>query len=98
MASKITLKKQQQWTSFKGKFRGRKDLLGELEEEGHFGAGEGSKRPIETIFRQMVFKPLVFGTFGEMSSNVKELIEMVVEYGVEHMGKSMATTTVDIVR
>ena len=46
----------------------------------------------------MVFKPLVFGSFGEMSSHVKELIEMAVEYGVEHMGKNMAATSVDIVK
>jgi hypothetical protein len=44
------------------------------------------------------FKPLVFGTFGEMSTNVKEVVNMVVEYGVEHLGRSMAATTVGGVR
>ena len=46
----------------------------------------------------MDFKPLVFGTFGEMSTNVKEVVNMAVEYGVEHLGRSMAATTVDGVR
>ena len=62
----------------------------------HFGTGEGSRGAIETIFRQVVFKPLVFGTLREMSSNARELIEMAVKYGVEHMGMNMATTTVVI--
>jgi CO dehydrogenase nickel-insertion accessory protein CooC1 len=43
-------------------------------------------------------KPLVFGTFGEMSSNVKEVVNIAVEYGVEHLGRTMAATTVDGVR
>ncbi len=30
----------------------------------------------------MDFNPLVSGTFGEMSSNVKEVVNMAVEYGV----------------
>ena len=46
----------------------------------------------------MDFKPLVFGTFGEMGSNVKEVVNMVVEYGVEHLGRTMAATTVDGVK
>jgi len=54
--------------------------------------------PIESIFKQMVFKPLVFGSFGEINFNVKELIVMAVEYGVEHMGRNMVATVVDIVR
>jgi hypothetical protein len=41
------------------------------------------------------FKPLVIGTFGEMSSSVKEVVNMAVEYGVEHLGRTMAATTVD---
>ena len=50
---------------------------------------------MENLFRRLDFKPLVFGTFGEMSSNVKEVVNMAVEYGVEHLGRSMAATTVD---
>ena len=46
----------------------------------------------------MEFKPLVFGTFGEMSDNVKDVVGMAVEYGVEHLGCTMAATTVDGVR
>jgi hypothetical protein len=53
---------------------------------------------MEFLFRRLDFKPLVFGTFGGMSTNVKEVVNMVVEYGVEHLGRSMATTTVDGVR
>jgi hypothetical protein len=48
----------------------------------HFGTAEGAREPIESVFWQMTFKPLVFGSFGEMSSNVRELIETAVEFGV----------------
>ena len=41
---------------------------------------------------------MVFGTFAETSSNVKEFIETAVEYGVEHMGRTIAATKVDAVR
>ena len=64
----------------------------------HFGTSEQGRGPLESIFRQIVFKPLVFGSFGEMSSNVVQLVEIVVEYGVEHFGRNMAATTVDTVR
>ncbi len=30
-----------------------------------------------------------------MSSNVKEVVDMAVEYGVGHLGRTMAATTVD---
>ena len=53
---------------------------------------------MESVFRRLDFKPLVLGTFGEMSSNVKEVVDMAVEYGVEHLGRTMAATTVDGVR
>jgi len=43
-------------------------------------------------------KPRVFGTFDETSTNVKVVVDMAVEYGVEHLGRTMATSTVDIVR
>ena len=50
------------------------------------------------MFRRLDSKPLVFGTFGEMSSNVKEVGNMAVEYGVEHLDWTMAATTVNGVR
>ena len=31
----------------------------------HFGTAEGAIGPLEAIFRQLDFKPLVFGTFAE---------------------------------
>ncbi len=40
----------------------------------HFGREETAKGPLESLFRQLDFKPLVFGTFAEMSSNVKRSI------------------------
>ena len=64
----------------------------------HFGTSEQGMGPLETIFWQIVFKPLVFGSFGEMSSNVVALAETTVEYGVEHLGRNIAATTVDMVR
>jgi hypothetical protein len=54
--------------------------------------------PLETIFRQLEFKSMIFGTFGEMSSNVQDLINLAVDYGAEHFGRSMATSTLDTVR
>ncbi len=64
----------------------------------HFGTEDKVRGPLEILFRQLDFKPLVFGTFAEMSSNVSTVLEMAVEYGVEHLGRSMAATTVDAVR
>jgi hypothetical protein len=64
----------------------------------HFGTAEGAIGPLEASFRQLEFKPLVFGTFAESSTNVREFIETAVEYGVEHMRRSIAATTVDAVR
>ena len=64
----------------------------------YFGTAETARGPLESLFRRRDFKPIVFGTFGEMSSNVKEVVDMAVEYGVEHLGRSMAATTVDGVR
>ncbi len=64
----------------------------------HFGTVEGTMGPFEVIFRQLDFKPLVFGTFAEISINVRDFIETAVEYGVEHLGRTMAATTVDAVR
>jgi hypothetical protein len=53
---------------------------------------------LESLFRRLEIKPLVFGTLGEMSSNVKEVLNMAVEDGVEHLGRTIPATTVDGVR
>ncbi len=63
----------------------------------HFGTAEANIGPPEAIFRQKDFKPLVFGTFAESGTNVREFIYTAVEYGVEHMGRTIAATTVDAV-
>jgi hypothetical protein len=64
----------------------------------YFGTAETARGPLESLFKRLDFKPLVFGTFGEMSTNVKEVVNMVVEYGAEHLGRSMSATTIDGVR
>jgi hypothetical protein len=46
----------------------------------------------------MNFKSLVFGSFGEMSTDVKEIVELAVDYGAEHIGQIMAATTVETVK
>ena len=64
----------------------------------HFATANGAVVPLEAIFRQLDFKPLVFGTFAETSINVRKFIETAVEYGVEQLGRTIAATTVDAVR
>ena len=63
-----------------------------------FGTAEGAIGPLEAIFRQLDFRPLVFGTFAESSNNVREFIETAMVYGMEHLGRAIAATTVDVVR
>jgi hypothetical protein len=47
----------------------------------------------------MVFKPLVFESFGEMSISVsKAYIELTVDYKAEHLGRTMVATTVEAVK
>jgi hypothetical protein len=41
---------------------------------------------------------LGLGTFAEMSSNVKGFVETAAEYGVEHVGVSMAAMTSYVAR
>jgi hypothetical protein len=53
--------------------------------------------PLEAIFKTLDFKPLIFGTFAEASTNVGDFVELAVEYGVEHLGRTMAATSVDSV-
>ena len=69
-----------------------------LKDKTHFRAAEGSRGPLEVIFRQLNFKPLVFGTFAKMSSNVKDFVDMAVEYGVGHFGTSMTASTPDVLK
>ena len=56
-----------------------------LKDNTHFGTTKGSRGPLEVIFRQLDFKPLVLSIFAEMSPNVKDFVDMAVEYGVEHL-------------
>ena len=55
----------------------------------HFGTAEGAIGPLEAIFRKLVFEPLVFGTFAESITNVREFIDM---------RRTIAATTVDTAR
>ena len=84
------------------KFRGQvmKSYLINLnmKDQVHHGTASGGRGPLEAICRQLNFKARVFGAFREMSSNVGELVETAVEYGVEHLGRNMAATTVETVR
>ena len=59
---------------------------------------EGVWGPLEILLRHMDFKPLIFGTFAESSPNVNDFVEMTVEYGVEHLGTSMASSTPDVLK
>ena len=70
----------------------------ERKDKAHFWKAEGARGPLEMNFIQIVFQLLVFGTFGETSSNVRELVEIAVEYGAEHLGRSMAASTIDMVK
>jgi len=63
----------------------------------HFGTEENVRGPLESLFRHLDLKHLVFGTFGECSTSVKEVLK-IAEYGVGHLGRSMAATTLDAVR
>ena len=65
----------------------------------HFATAEGAVGPLEAIFKTLDFnKPLVFGTFAEASTNVGEFMELALEYGVEHLGWTVAATSVDSVK
>ncbi len=83
---------------FQGTVRGTYITKLKQKDKEHFGTEEDVRGPLESLFRQMDFKPLVFGTFGECSTSVKEILNIAVEYGVEHLGRSMAATTVDAIR
>ncbi len=63
-----------------------------------FDTAEGRIGPLQAIFRQLDFKPMVVGTFAETSCNVREFTNTAVEYGVEYMGRTIPATSVDAVR
>ena len=96
------MRDDQQGQAAVNKFKGqvRRSYLVNLKRKDsvHFGTSEQGRGPMDLIFRQIVFKPPVFGSFGEISSNVVQLVEIAVEYGVEHLGRNMAATTVDTAR
>ena len=94
----IILNGLQQLTSFQGQVHGTYIKNLKKKEHEHFGTGAKNKGPLETQFRRLDFKPLLFGTFGETSTYVKVVVDMAVEYGVEHLGRSMSTTSVDAAR
>jgi hypothetical protein len=64
----------------------------------HFATAEVSVGPLEAIFRPLDFKPMVFGTFAEASTNVGEFVELAVEYRVAHMSRTTTATTVESVK
>ena len=55
-----------------------------LKDRTHFGTTEGTRGPPEVTLKQLTFKPLVFGTFSEISSNVKDFVDMAVK-SLEHI-------------
>ena len=61
----------------------------------NFGTSPDDMDPLEFLFRRLVFLTCVFGTFGEISSNVKDCLDLAVDYGAGHLGKSMAASTLD---
>ena len=99
---RLGVRDEQQGSTAVNKLQGqvRKSYLVNLKRKDsvHFGTSEGGKGPLETIFIHIIFKPVVFGSLGEMSSNVVSLVETAVEYGAEYLGRDMAVTTVDTVR
>jgi len=64
----------------------------------HSGTAEGARGPLEVLFRQLDFKPTVFSSFAEISSIVKDFVEVAVEYGVEHLDTYMDASTPDALR
>ena len=52
----------------------------------HFGIQEAWKYPsLESIFSQSDFQGLAVGTYGEISSNVRKMVSIAVEYGYKHL-------------
>jgi len=95
--SEIILQDQRQLRSFRDKSEKTHLVNLHKKDKDHFGTAEGAVGPLEASFRQPDFKPLVFGTFAETSSNVRDFIETTVEYRMERLGRTVAATTVDAV-
>jgi hypothetical protein len=76
----------------------RDNYIAQLERKDQHLFGTGDKGPLKSFFRHMDFKPLVFGSFGDTSTNVKQYIELAVDYGSEHLGIAMAATTLEVVK
>ena len=53
----------------------RKDLHSQ-DYKKYYGTGDADTGPLETIFRQGDFHGLAFGTYGEISSNVRKLVSI----------------------
>ncbi len=69
-----------------------------VKDKTHFGTTEDTRGALKVLFRRLDFKPLVFRSFAESSSNMKDFVEMAVEYRVEHLGTSMAASNPYIIR
>jgi len=52
-----------------------------------FGTNYVDMGPLESVFGQLDFKPMVFGTLKEMSSNVKDYIDLTEDDGAEQRGE-----------
>ena len=71
----------------------RKDL--HTQDKKYFDTGETDTGPLETILRQGDFHGLAFGTYGEISSNVRKLVSMATEYGHKHLAKTIMAKDLD---
>ena len=85
-------------SEFQGQVRSQYIKQLHLKEMPHFGTAEGARGPLEVLFGQLDFKPMVFYSFAERSSNVEDFVEMAVEYEVEYLGTCMAASTPDVLR
>jgi len=74
------------------KFQGQatRAYMGNLhqKDQTNFATAEETVGSLEAIFKTLDFKPLVFGTFVEASTNVGEFVELLVDY-VEHLGRTI---------
>ena len=84
-------RQKQIWKEYRDKMR-QKDRE-------HFGIQEGAKGPaLESIFSQSDFQGLAFGTYGEISSNVRKMVSIAVEYGHKHLGASILASDMEAVK
>jgi hypothetical protein len=57
-----------------------------------------NSRTVGDIIQAVGLQTHVFGSFAESSSNVKDFVEMAVDYGVEHCCTCMAASTPGVLR